>query len=400
MTIDEGLNSRVSNDSSLLDEEESARTESGNATEMSNMVVEIVKIKEFGETAKAAAKEATESKVLMAAALADAQAKLGEINNAGIQAVAAMTKVLGDQAVIATKSDHIQNAQIHADKVRANLDRVLTAATQQATDAEGLKSRAQTAADNTAQLLAEVRAATGAVEADAEKVTAALTAAEESTGLTKRLADKASTIETRILAYEGRLAGLEEQCVNQLKTIEGLLPGAASAGLAHAFNDRRQTFLAPQRKWENWFIGSVTALVILATVSFLERYIASSTPNLEEALLYWVFRIPVAVALVWLAIHSSHEAALAKRLEEDYGYKSVVASSFMGFHKQMSDVGSAAAVNPPLAKLFDDTLATIASPPGRIYDQHKLTVSPADELSGVANGVRNAIANAGFKGGA
>ena len=397
MSIAQILDSGVSNENSPPVEENNSRTESSNAHEISKMVVEIAKIKEFGETAKVAAKEATESKILIAAALADAQTKLGEINNAAIQTVAALTKVVDDQAVIATKSDHIQSAQIHADKVRANLDRVLTAATQQATDAEGLKTRTQTAADNAVQLLTEVRTTKGTVEADAEAVAAGLTAAKESTGLTKRLADKAVTIETRILAYEGRLADLEEQCANQLKTIEGLLPGAASAGLAHAFDERRQTFLAPQQKWENWFLGSVTALVILATVSFLERYFAVSSPIWDEALLYWLFRIPVAGTLVWLAIHSSHEAALAKRLEEDYGYKSAVASSFMGFHKQMSEVGSAAASNAPLAKLFDNTLATIASPPGRIYDQHKLTVSPADELSGVAKGLRNAITSAGPK---
>lgn len=380
-------------------EEDNSRTAGSNADEISKMVVEITKIREFGETAKVVAKEATESKNLIVAALADAHTKLGEINTVATQAVAAMTKVVDDQAVIATKSDHIQNAQIHADKVRGDLDRVLTAATKQATDAEGMKTRAQTAADNATQLLTEVRTTKGTVEANAEAVSVALTTAEASAGLTKSLADKASTIETRIKDYEGRLANLEDRCANQLKTIEGLLPGAASAGLAHAFDERRQTFLAPQRKWENWFIGSVSALVVLATFSFLERYFVAHTPILDEALLYWVFRIPVAGALVWLAIHSSHEAALAKRLEEDYGYKSAVASSFMGFHKQMSEVGAAAASNAPLTKLFDDTLATIASPPGRIYDQHKLTASLADELSGAAKAMRDVINSTGLKGG-
>jgi hypothetical protein len=90
------------------------------------------------------------------------------------------------------------------------------------------------------------------------------------------------------------------------------------------------------------------------------------------------------VALVWLALHSSHESALAKRLEEDYGYKSAVAASFLGFHKQMLEVGGTVANNPPLAKLCGDTLTTIATPPGRIYDKHALSVSPAGELTQAA----------------
>ncbi len=50
----------------------------------------------------------------------------------------------------------------------------------------------------------------------------------------------------------------------------------------------------------------------------------------------------------------------------------------------MSEVGSGAASNAPLAKLCEDTLTTIASPPGRIYDKHKLTVSPSSEVVDIA----------------
>jgi hypothetical protein len=50
----------------------------------------------------------------------------------------------------------------------------------------------------------------------------------------------------------------------------------------------------------------------------------------------------------------------------------------------LTEVGSDAATNKPLAKLCEDTLTTIASPPGKIYDKHKLTITPADELKGVA----------------
>jgi hypothetical protein len=298
-----------------------------------------------------------------------------------------MTKIVDDQAVIATKSGHIQEAQVHADGVRANLDRTLTGATQQATEAEGLKARAQTAADNAAQLLFEVRTTKGTIEADAGAVAAALKATEESADLAKGLADKSATIETRIADYESQLADLKGQCANQLRTIEGLLPGAASAGLAHAFDERRQTFLAPRRNWEKWYVVSMALIAMLAVVNWWQAYHGSVSPTWDESLLLWLVRLPVAAPFIWLAIHSSHEAALAKRLEEDYGYKVAVASSFMGFHKQMTEVGSAASSNAPLAKLCNDTLSTIASPPGRIYDKHKLTVSPSRELKEAAETV-------------
>ena len=96
-------------------EENNSVTESLNVDEVSRNVIDIVSIKESSESAKAAAREASESQRLTASVLADAQTKLAEITTAAAQAVAAKTQIVVDQAVIATKSDHIQKAQEHAD---------------------------------------------------------------------------------------------------------------------------------------------------------------------------------------------------------------------------------------------------------------------------------------------
>ncbi len=375
-------------------EENDPLTGSVSVDEVSKNVIEIASIKEFGETAKAAARAAVESQKLTASALADAQVKLAEITTAATQAVAAKTQIVDDQAVIATKSDHIQKAQEHADTVRANLDRALTAATQQVTEAEGQKSRAQSAADTVTELLTDVRTSKGAVEKDVEAALAARKTAEESAGLTKGLAEKSATVEARIAAYESRLADLESQCAAQLKTIEGLLPGATGAGLAHAFDKRRQTFLKPHNRWQVVFVGSVLAIVALAVSGLWHVYQTDKIPTHDELVRLWLARLPIAGALVWLAMHASRESALAKRLEEDYGYKSAISSCFEGFRKQMSEIGKDVATDSPLANLCANTLTTIASPPGRIYDKHKLIVSPTDELTDrVAKAVTNVVKN-------
>jgi hypothetical protein len=376
------------------DQATSIGTDASNVEELlRNAQIGMTSIREFGETAKAAATDAAEAQRLTAASLTDAQAKLADIKASATQALAAKTQIEGIQGVIATKSDHIQKAQEHADKVRADLDRALTAATQQVTEAEGQKSRTQSAADTAAALLTDIRTTKGSVEIDGTSVVTARKTAEESAALTKGLADKSATVEARIAAYEKRLGELDTQCADQLKNIESLLPGATSTGMAHDLDKRRQTFLEPQRKWEKLFIGSVAAIVVLAVASLLETYFGGKTLDYKEVLLLWLSRLPVVGALVWLALHASHEAALAKRLEEDYGYKSAIASMFLGFQKQMSEIGSAAATNIPLAKLCGDTLTTMASPPGRIYDKHKLTVNPTSELKDavkvVAEGVKS-----------
>ncbi len=312
---------------------------------------------------------------------------LKDITTSATQAVAARTQIVDAQAVIATKSDHIQKAQEHADKVRAELDRALTAATQQATEAEGYKSRAQSAADNSATALAELQRVKASVETLVSAIETARETADEASSMMKGLADKSATIEARVADYEKRLADFEQQSEARLKDIEGLLPGATVAGLASSWNERQRAFLKPHSRWQWIFVGSVLALVLIALTGLIQVYHLEAAPTYDEILRLWLSRLPIAGALIWLALHASRESALAKRLEEDYGYKAAVASCLLGFQKQISHVGSDAADNPALAKLLENTLQTIASPPGRIYDQHKLTVSPSSELAEAAKSV-------------
>jgi len=119
-------------------------------------------------------------------------------------------------------------------------------------------------------------------------------------------------------------------------------------------------------------------------------YHLAAVPTYDELARLFLARLPVAGALIWLALHAAREAALAKRLEEDYGYKSAVASSFEGFRRQMADVGGDLKPDSALAKLCSDTLSTIATPPGRIYDKHELVVAPAKELKQCAEAVAEA----------
>lgn len=352
---------------------------------LKNAQASLTTITELAETTKAAAVVAAESQRLIATSLADAQAKAVEITTAATQALATKTQITDEQAVIATKSTHIQNAQEHADKVRADLDRELTLAKQQVSAADAAKSTAQSAAETATKLLIDIQTAKGQLETDAATAVKARKNAEESAALTKDLAEKSVTVEERIAAYEKRLAELDIQCAEKLKTIEGLLPGATSAGLASDFDKRRETFLKPHKLWQWVFIVSVIAIVILAATGLWHVYNAAVPPTYDELLRLWMSRVPVAGALVWLALHASRESALAKRLEEDYGYKATIASCLMGFQKQMSDIEKDDVLpNSPLAKLLDNTLKTIAAPPGRIYDKHSLTVSPMSELSAAA----------------
>jgi hypothetical protein len=190
------------------------------------------------------------------------------------------------------------------------------------------------------------------------------------------LANKAGETEVSITVYEKRLADLALQCSTQLTTITGLLPGATSAGLASAFGKRGELFRKPLLLWQCIFVVSVGCLIALAGISLSQFIISQLVLNYDEIFRLWLVRVPLVGALIWLAMHASHESALAKRLEEDYGYKAAIAASFEGFHREMAKYSATDVAGGPLAKLCEDTLGTIASPPGRIYDKHKLSDSP------------------------
>ncbi|MBS0455381.1 MAG: hypothetical protein JSS14_29125 [Proteobacteria bacterium] len=318
-----------------------------------------------------------------ATGLAEMHLRSTQIATIAGEALAAKAQISDYQTVIATKSDHIEQAQIHADKVRGDLDRQLTAAKQQATDAEAFKARAQSASDSASEILLATKAARTTAEAESKAVEDLAAEAKEATDSLKDLAAKAQTVDERLANYEEQLKNLRAQSEAQLAVIIGLLPGATSAGLASAFDERRKSFLKPSGRWQWMFVGSLVVLIFLALTGLWNVYAAGTPLSYDELFRLWLARLPIAAALIWLALHASREAALAKRLEEDYGYKAAIAASFQGFHKQMSDLTERATPETPLAKLCADTLTTIGSPPGRIYDKHNLTSTPTAEAAQV-----------------
>lgn len=312
--------------------------------------------------------------------LVDAKTEYAKITDAIPKFAAAATEVETQRAAVSAHAQQVDGAQKRVADIRAELDGILVSVKQTQADVDGLKQSAETSKASASQADADVTNIKTTVSTNAEAIAAALAAATSASAKTKSLADKSETIEQRINDYETKLDNLNKRCDDQLDAIKALLPGATSAGLASAFDQRRKTFLNPSKRWQGVFVGSVIFLALIALASLIEVYRHTPPMKFSELLVLWASRLPFAAALVWLAMHASREAALAKRLEEDYGFKASVASSFQGFQEQMKIVGASAAGNEPLKTLCDATLAQITNRPGRIYEKHELTVSPTAEL--------------------
>src|ERR1044071_7781747 len=125
-------------------------------------------------------------------------------------------------------------------------------------------------------------------ETESAAIAEARKVAEESAAATKGLADKSGAVETRIASYEKRLSDFDTWCVQQQRTIETLLRGATSAGLAHSFDARRQTFLKPLGRWQQLFVGSVVALVVLAVSGWWQVHHFTPVPTWGEWARLWL----------------------------------------------------------------------------------------------------------------
>jgi hypothetical protein len=112
MTLEKKDNQNTDSKSSIPTETTNTQTDAPSIEENAkNAQIVLASITGFAESAKVAAAAAVDSNGLAAKALSDAQAKLVECTTTVTQAMAARTKILDEQAVIATKSDHIQKAQ-------------------------------------------------------------------------------------------------------------------------------------------------------------------------------------------------------------------------------------------------------------------------------------------------
>jgi len=127
--------------------------------------------------------------------------------------------------------------------------------------------------------------------------------------------------------------------------IEGLLPGATSAGLASSCGKMKTTFDAPIRTANYIFYGAIAALVMLATVFAVDKF---SLENGIELIKYsdWqavlgglALKLPFFAPFVWLAYYASSRRSEFQRLQQEYAHKEVVANSYQSYKQQIDALG-------------------------------------------------------------
>ncbi len=279
-----------------------------------------------------------------------------------------------------TRSQHVEEGRQYIDARRAEVDRILTEAKLAHASIDGVEKSSRTTLENIATLNATAQTTKGTIDETNKAVSSILDEAKKNCEVTKQLADASATTESRITSYEESLRSIKERAEEQLQRITDLLPGATSAGLASAFQARRRSFWIPQLFWQGLFLASLGGIITFAIIEFNVIFQSGSEFTLERIGIGLLRRLPMLVPLVWLAIHSTHKAALAQRVEEDYGFKETVSRSFEGYRKEMVALEATSGENSAVRELCSGVLKTITDRPGRIYDRHPLVHTPTTEL--------------------
>lgn len=318
--------------------------------------------------------------------------------------VVAVTESAKAVATAKADADASQNA------ARAALEKAQSAASTATNAADGASSQRQdvatwanevnqnratveTQAGNVQALHTQVTTATAQVKTDGAAVADTKSKATDLLQSMEAVTLSANKTFDSVTSYELRLRELQDEFSAVRKQIEGLLPGATSAGLASAFQDQKARFVRPQLIWLATFLVAIGLLAVvgayhLQTVNDAAKLSAQGL-TWDLVLRHFTNRLLLVVPLVWLALVAGRNYSTAMRVQEDYAFKEAVSRSFEGYKKEMAALNIEGDVSP-LLRLCEGVLNTLAERPGRLYDGKHDDVTPMTATAKAAKDIVDA----------
>jgi hypothetical protein len=262
------------------------------------------------------------------------------------------------------------------------------AAAQAATTASSAREQTEQSSTDAAALTTAISQHHGTTSGSAEAIHVLLTEAQTDEQNLASILQHLTKTDSIATDHEKRVETLGAQLKGLVERVEGLLPGATSAGLASSFNKQRSRFTSAQKQWLWTFIGCIVGLVILAIPSFVSATGWTSHPTDQSWNAAWrnlTLRLPIVLPIIWLAIYAGRNYMMSLRMEEDYAYKEAISTAFEGYKREMEKIATNDGENPtPLTILCTNILTAIAERPARIYEGRQKDINLLTELQEMA----------------
>lgn len=149
--------------------------------------------------------------------------------------------------------------------------------------------------------------------------------------------------------------------------IENLIPGATTAGLSSAYHKLCKSYDIAITKSTQLFYFSIAFLFIISMILLTSKLSLSpfiiefaSFQKFGDISAFLVYRLPIIIPAVWLAIFASKRRSESERLKQEYAHKEALAKSYQNFKIQIEELGDEAK-EPLMEKLLNSAIDTISN---------------------------------------
>lgn len=166
-----------------------------------------------------------------------------------------------------------------------------------------------------------------------------------------------------------------------LTKIKSLLPGALTAGLSHAYSEKRAAELAEIRRSDKSFRNALFGLVLVSIIPFCVSIYMMYQGKTLEAVIFDIPRIvlailPIYLPFLWLAYFSNKRINLSKRLVEEYTHKEVLSKTFEGLSSQIQEIENDSISTELKIKLLYNVLDASQENPGKLISDYNKADHP------------------------
>lgn len=152
--------------------------------------------------------------------------------------------------------------------------------------------------------------------------------------------------------------------------IEGLLPGATSAGLAKSYYDQKNSYKTPNIIWSVVFIGTM-ALMVWYAITTVEN-----SDSVGGAFMNILSRAPFFIPTIWLALFASKQQSQNRRLEQEYAHKESLAKSYDGYKREIEKLPESKEKNEIMEKLVASLIDASSYNPSSTLEKKSHNDSP------------------------
>ncbi len=179
------------------------------------------------------------------------------------------------------------------------------------------------------------------------------------------LEGKEATEETprRVPLIEEQIKNFQENSERQFENlkarIEGLLPGATSAGLASSYQDAQK-----EKKAKPLWIGFIASLLVLMG-GYFYSFVYNSPPTDLSTI---AIRATIGFPLIWIAWFCQRSISQMTRISEEYRHKEKMMRIYDGFSKQIEQSTDAEEKKRKKMDLISVTINAIEKNPAEKLD--------------------------------